>query len=157
MKYITDKNQNGFTLIEVLITLVIFAFGILGMNAMQISAIKGNSKGRQVSEAATVAADYIEAFLMMDYSDSDLNDDDGDGTNQDADSDGTDDDGGNFGLDDLTNPDGADDRNGDGVNDIFWNVAIDHPLPNTKTIKIFVDQPSGGAAVELEYVKAEGI
>jgi|LGOV01.1.fsa_nt_gb type IV pilus assembly protein PilV len=152
---IPTNNQNGFTLVELLIALVIFAVGILGVATMQISSIKGNSKGRQISEAVTVGADRIERFISMSYDDSALDDDDGDGTAQDVDADGADDNGGNFGLDDLTNPDGIADTDGDGTNDLFWNVAVDHPLPNTKTIKLFIEPLGAGKTVEMIYIMAD--
>ena len=66
MKLLT-KNQNGFTLVELLIALVIFAVGILGIGAMQLTAIKGNSKGRLISEASNLAADQIEIFMSPNY------------------------------------------------------------------------------------------
>lgn len=152
---LNPKNQNGFTLIELLIALVIFAVGILGVATMQITSIQGNSKGRQISEASNVAADRIENILSLDYFDPILADVDGDGTNEDVDNDGVDDDGGNFGLDDLINPDGTADSDGDGTNDVFWNIAVDFPLPNTKTIKIFVDPPGIGRNVEMTYIKMD--
>ena len=165
------NNQKGFTLLEVLIGLVIFAVGILGVYAMQVSSIKGNSKGRQISEATNDGADMIERMLSWNYDHPALIDDDdgkdetdadtdinsGDGTGQDADHNGTDDDGGNFGLDDLTNPDGAADRNGDGVNDIFWNIAVDYPIPSTKTIKFIIVPRGSSKNIELVYVKADVI
>ena len=147
---IISKNQNGFTLIELLIALVIFAVGILGVGTMQLSSIQGNNKGRQISDAATGAADQMENFLSFAYDD--FLDVDGDGTGQDADFDGNDDDGGNFGLDDLVNPDGVGDRDGDGVNDIFWNVAFDYPLRATKTIKVFTTTPGNSNPVSLEMI-----
>jgi type IV pilus assembly protein PilV len=172
MQSIKIDNQKGFTLLEVLIGLVIFAVGILGVNAMQIASIKGNSKGRQISEATNIGSDQIEQILSWVYNHQALIDDDdgkdgsdndgdvngGDGTNQDGNDDGIDDDGGNFGLDDLTNPDGAADRDGDGTNDIFWNIAIDHPEDGMKTVKVIVD-PHGNRTnnVELVLVKVEGL
>ena len=66
---IISKNQNGFTLIELLIALVIFAVGILGVGTMQLSSIQGNNKGRQISDAATGAADQMENFLSFAYDD----------------------------------------------------------------------------------------
>ena len=152
------KNQTGFTLIELLIALVIFAVGILGVATMQTTSIKGNSKSRQISEASNVAADRIERMLSLDYSNPAFNDTDGNGTSQDADSNGVDDDGGNFGLDDgLAASDGQDDSDADGVDDIYWNIAVDYPVPNTKTIKVFVIPPSSAKTVEMTYIKADTI
>jgi len=151
-------NKKGFTLVELLIALVVFAIGILGVATMQTTSIKGNSKGRQISEASNIAADRIEMFLSLDYDDPLLADVDGNGTGQDNNNDGVDDDGGNFGLDDnLANSDGQDDSDGDGVNDVFWNVAVDHPVDETKTIKIFVEPPGNRSKVVMEIVKAKPI
>lgn len=157
-------NQSGFTLLEVLIALVIFAVGILGVATMQISSIQGNSKGRQISEATNVAARQVEAIVAWDYNSAPLIDDDdakdetdadadidsGDGTNQDLDNDGIDDGGNDFGLADTTNPDGF--RN-DGFYDIYWNVAVDHPLPDTKTIRVIVDSPLEINDIPITFVK----
>ena len=162
MKFLI-KNQNGFTLIELLIALVIFAVGILGVATMQITSIQGNSKGRQISEASNVGAGQIERILSLPYDSHNNNlDDDGDGAidendEQFIDGAGTND--GVAGLDDVpaNNTDGAADSDGDGVNDIFWNVAVDHPLSNTKTIKFFIDPPGSGRNIEMTYVKAEAI
>ena len=155
MKILT-KNQRGFTLVELLIALFIFAVGILGVATMQTTSIQGNSKGRRISEASNLAADRIEMFMSLDYDNPILDDDDGDGTDQDVDGDGVDDDGGNFGLSDLNNPDGAEDSDGDGVNDIFWNIAVDHPEPNTKTINVFVYPPGNNTNfVEISFIKAD--
>ena len=152
MKILT-KNQTGFTLVELLIALFVFAVGILGLATMQITSIAGNSKGRQISETVTVGADRIERFLSMAYDDTELDDDDLDGTNHDLNGDGSDDTiGGNFGLDDLINPDGT---ANDGTNDIFWNVAVDHPLPRTKTIKVFIVPSGNGKSIEMTIIKAD--
>src|SRR6056297_700438 len=114
------KQNSGFTLLEVLIALVIFAVGILGVATMQISSIQGNSKGRQISEASSLAADRIEMFIDVDYVK--WVDVGGDGT---------------AGLDDVgANADDRADLDGDGQDDIFWNIAEDFPLPNTKTIRV---------------------
>jgi len=150
------RNQKGFTLVELLIALVIFAVGILGVATMQTTSIKGNSKSRQIGEASNVAASRIETILAREYNDPAFEDTDGDGTGQDADKDGDDDDDGNFGLDDgLAASDGQADSDGDGVNDMYWNIAVDYPLPNTKTIKIFVIPPGTAKTVEMTYIKAD--
>ena len=108
-----------------------------------MTSIKGNSKSRQISEASNVAADRIEVFLSLDYDDPLLDDDDGNGAS---------------GLDDnLASSDGQDDTDGDGVNDIFWNVAVDSPLPNTKTIKIIVIPVGSANNVEMTYIKTDVI
>ena len=159
-KYNRDY-QSGFTLLEVLIALFIFSIGILGVNAMQLTSIQGNSKANRITEASNDAADRIETFLSLGYADPLLVDGDGDGTNQDANDDGIDDNGGNFGLDDAT----AATADGnivfpDGYN-LFWNVAIGEPFfnpdpsskSNTKTIRVIVDPPGTGSNVSMTYIK----
>lgn len=143
--------KSGFTLLEVLIALVIFAVGILGVATMQISSIQGNSHGRQVSEASSVISDRIETLLSLDYDDPLLADTDGDGTNQDLNGDGVDDDGGNFGLDDIVNPDNGPVAVGDYV--IWWNIAVNQPLMDTKTIRVIVDPPGRAQSFSIDMVK----
>ncbi len=85
------KNQSGFTLIEVLIGMTVFAIGILGVAAMQLSAMKGNSYASHLTEASTITQNKIEELILLNYDDHVLFDDDrddddlngGNGTNQD--------------------------------------------------------------------------
>lgn len=156
MTKININNQSGFTLLEVLIALFIFSIGILGVNAMQLTSIQGNSKAQRLSEASNAAADQIESFLSLAYDAAALNDIDGDGTGQDVDQDGVDDDVGNFGLDDVTAA--TADGNGmstDGNYQLFWNIAIDHPGPGSKTIRIFVDRPRHIQRFSMEIIKVD--
>lgn len=131
MKSMT-KNQNGFTLIELLIALVIFAVGILGVATMQLTSIKGNSHGRQISEASNQMSSLIETFKSIPFDDAMLHNDDGD-------DDGVDDDDGIADIADLTNPDGQ--LVIDGYN-LVWNVANDSPAVGLKQIRIFVSSPT---------------
>ena len=61
------KKEKGFTLLEVLIAISIFAIGILAVGTMQISAINGNASARGHTEAATWAADRIERLISVPY------------------------------------------------------------------------------------------
>lgn len=54
------RDQRGFTLLEVMITLVILAIGLLGLAGLQIIAIKGNSFGQQMTVASTMAQNQLE-------------------------------------------------------------------------------------------------
>jgi type IV pilus assembly protein PilV len=54
------REKKGFTLLEVLITMVIFAIGLLGLASMQVMAIKGNSFGQQMTAASTLAQNQLE-------------------------------------------------------------------------------------------------
>ena len=132
------KSQNGFTLIEALVAMVVLTIGILSIYSMQIFAINSNSKASHVTIASNWAAERVEQITSTPYDD--LLDIDGDGTNQDANAPaGLDDDGGNFGLDDLTQAT-ADGQavSTEGDYTVFWNVAVDVPVAGTKTIRIYI-------------------
>jgi prepilin-type N-terminal cleavage/methylation domain-containing protein len=54
------RAARGFTLVEVMITLVILAFGLLTLAAMQLAAMKQGSAGRHTSDGAAIARSYLE-------------------------------------------------------------------------------------------------
>ena len=56
-------------MIEVLIALTIFAFGILAVASMQVMAIKVNHKASNVTETTTWAQDTMEDLLALDWID----------------------------------------------------------------------------------------
>ncbi|MDA3819829.1 MAG: prepilin-type N-terminal cleavage/methylation domain-containing protein [Candidatus Delongbacteria bacterium] len=176
MSKITQKNQNGFTLIEVMIAITVLAIGILGVAKMQLSAVKGNSYASGLTEATAFAQNKMEELVALAYDDADLYDDDGDdddlndgdGTNQDDNDNGIDDDDegtsvdgiSNFGLDDTTlHPDGS--QQGSGATNIqyniFWNIAVDEPAVNAKHIRVYVQWQQNGATrnVVLDVIKAD--
>lgn len=159
-KAIASSSQSGFTLIEVLIAVAIFTIGILSVNAMQIAGIKGNSSANRITESTSWASDRIETLLGLDYSDTDLDDDDGDGTGEDGNNDGTDDDGGNFGLDDTgAGADHPPETSPDGKYTIEWNIAVDHPFPGLKTIKVIINRQEQGQTktISMTYMKADSV
>ena len=66
--------QQGFTLVEILIAMAVFAIGILAVGSMQISAIENNASARMRSEATVLAADKLEDLMSSDYDDPGLSD-----------------------------------------------------------------------------------
>jgi type IV pilus assembly protein PilV len=67
------RKQNGFTLIEVLIAVTIFAVGLLAIAAMQTSAIRMNSTGNRLTELSTLGIDKLEELTGLPYTDQWLN------------------------------------------------------------------------------------
>lgn len=61
------KNIKGFTLIEAIITMLILTIGILAINKMQISSIKGNATANKLTIASTTASNAYELLLSIPY------------------------------------------------------------------------------------------
>lgn len=145
------NDQEGFTLIEVLIAVVIMAIGILSVISMQLTAIKGNLTAGNISVASGWAADQIEKIFAKPYNDDDLRDDESI-SNASNNPDGA------TGLDDAT-PGTADGMttSPNGLATIYWNVADDLIMPNTKTIRIIVQRKDFGVTktVTMNYLKAK--
>ncbi len=156
----SPKKEAGFTLMEILIAIAILAFGLLAVATMQVSSIKRNSQAIGITEGITVAQDKIEEFIGLDYNHTDLSDTDNDGTTQDtAPDDGVDDDGGNFGLDNTTGAGtaAADHTDSYGRYNIYWNVAVDEPINNIKTIRVIVQWTDRRAtkSATVDFMKAD--
>ena len=104
----TLKKKDGFTLIEVLIALTIFAVGLLAIAGMQTSAIRMNSIAGKLTHLSTWGTDKIEELSALSYSDS-L-------------------------LDSAGNP--HQELSGDYT--ITWTVIDNYPVINTKKITVTV-------------------
>ena len=56
------KKTNGFTIIEVLITMVILSIGVLGLGLLQLTAMQNTQGGYLRSQAAILAYDIIDSM-----------------------------------------------------------------------------------------------
>ena len=65
--------ENGFTLIEVLIGLIILAIGILAVAGMQITSIVGTSFSNNLTQASVIAQDRLEFLKGLPLTDVRLN------------------------------------------------------------------------------------
>ena len=141
------RNENGFTLSEVLVAMVVFLFGILAVLNMQLISTATNIKARGMTEGIIVAQNKIEELSSLPYTNTELNDTDGNGNlgmiirNEDV----------NAGNADHT--DGADPRY-----TLFWNVVDDIPFTDTKTVRVIVRWRDKGINLSfaIEMVKSDG-
>jgi prepilin-type N-terminal cleavage/methylation domain-containing protein len=66
------RDNEGFTLIEILFALTLFAVALLAIAKMQIVAIATNADANRMSSAATLAQDKMEELKGMSYDDAQL-------------------------------------------------------------------------------------
>jgi len=62
-----NNNQKGFTLVELIVAIVIFAIGIIGVAALQTQAVRGNSFSMQMSQGNNIAENLIEGLMVLPY------------------------------------------------------------------------------------------
>jgi type IV pilus assembly protein PilV len=60
-------HNKGFTLIELVVAIVIFAIGIVGVVKLQMAAVAGNAYSQNLSQALTVAQNEVEFLQSLDY------------------------------------------------------------------------------------------
>lgn len=65
-------NNQGFTLIEIMVAMVIFAIGILSVAALQTKATKGNISANRSTRAFTWCSDRMEVLMRLPYTDANL-------------------------------------------------------------------------------------
>ncbi|MBW2108170.1 MAG: prepilin-type N-terminal cleavage/methylation domain-containing protein [Deltaproteobacteria bacterium] len=137
-----DKNEGGFSLVELLIAMAILAIGLLALADMQIASIKGNSFSGATTDATTLAQDRLEQLMTLTYSglttDANLVDTDADG---------------DAGLNDAT-AGTADFSQTQGNYTIFWNVSDGSVVSNTKTLSVIVTWSEQG---QQKKVSVRGI
>jgi len=54
--------SEGFTLLEVMITLVILSVSLLALAGLMVTTVRNNASGNSITEAATFAQDKMEEF-----------------------------------------------------------------------------------------------
>ena len=118
------KNSGGFTLIEVLLAITIFAVGILAIAGMQIKSINLNSAARMQTEATTAAVDCMERLLSLPYEHPDL--DESSGTQQTQ----------------------------VGAYTVFWQITDESPISWCKTISVWVTADNPNAKdVRINFIR----
>jgi prepilin-type N-terminal cleavage/methylation domain-containing protein len=82
------KNRcEGFTLIEVMVAISIFAIGFLAISSLQFSSSRNNRTASEVTAAVTIATDHMERIMALEFDDpsGDLDTDPGVNPHEDAD------------------------------------------------------------------------
>ena len=67
-------DQKGLSLIEVMISIVVLSFGLLGVAAMQVTAIQVNSVASKITNSSTILQDKIETLMALPFNHADLSD-----------------------------------------------------------------------------------
>ncbi|MEI9478729.1 MAG: prepilin-type N-terminal cleavage/methylation domain-containing protein [Deltaproteobacteria bacterium] len=62
-----QTNSKGFTLIEVLITLIILAVSLLALAGLMATTTKSNASGGHITEASTLAQDRLEELRAVQW------------------------------------------------------------------------------------------
>ncbi len=62
-------NSKGFTLLESVISMAVFSIGILGMAALQTTAIRSNTLAEKVQENTAIGMSQIEELMAADFLD----------------------------------------------------------------------------------------
>lgn len=57
---LSARRQRGFTLVEILVTVVLISVGLLGIAALQLTTLRGNQEAYVRSQASVLAADILD-------------------------------------------------------------------------------------------------
>ncbi|RLB42456.1 MAG: hypothetical protein DRH12_05710 [Deltaproteobacteria bacterium] len=123
------KGELGFSLIEVLVAVAILCVGVLATASMQGAGSRNSVISDTRTKATTLAADRIEKLVDLSWTDPLLSDADGDGQAGLGDT--------QFDNDPSTQSD-ADHQVVDNDYTIYWNIADNFPINDTKTLKVIV-------------------
>ena len=127
------KNEKGFTIVEVLMAISIFAIGLLAVATMQISAIKVNSSANHQTIRTTYAMDRLEQIMAWDYGHALLVDND---------------------------PNvGAPTTHNTGIQTfgytVSWTVDDNNPIQGAKRIIVTVTEGGGLKTTQLQTIKSD--
>ena len=127
-----------------MVAITLLAVAILGAATMQISSLGGSSVAVRTTNALTLASAAMEDLIRMNYDDPELNNTVASLPTTAA--------GYETVMSDLTT---AFEGPVTGGFEIFWNVAEDYPINDTKAIRMIVSRSDKGVirTVVLDYIK----
>jgi prepilin-type N-terminal cleavage/methylation domain-containing protein len=131
------QRENGFSLIEVLIAMVILAVGLLALSSMQGTFASGSADSRQRMRAMDLAKSQLNVLKTLDYTAPRLTDDGAGGladTGSDADFQNT-----------ASTP---------SQHIVYWNIA-ENTSANFKHVRVIVVWNNGEDSVSLDWIKPE--
>jgi len=130
-----NVKEEGFTLLELMIAMIVLGIGIFALIQMQVAAMSGNLSANQMTTAMTLAQDEIEQLKRLALTNGALTDSNA-GNNADLTSTPN---AASLEHTDVNNP--IDERGGaTGLRRYrrFWNIADDTPTQGAKTVVVFV-------------------
>jgi type IV pilus assembly protein PilV len=68
------RNEHGFSLMEVMVSMVVLSFGLISLAGMQVVAIQVNSSANKLTSATTLVQDKIEELMSLPFAHADLSD-----------------------------------------------------------------------------------
>ena len=139
------STARGFTLLEILISVMILTIGIMAVSQLTITSEQANRIIKQLMEGREVLARGMEVLKLLPHDDIDLSRT-----------------GDSLQLDSITPlAHHADTNNlvgktiGATVYEVYWNVADSFPSLNYKTIRMFVLNKEGKRLMDADFVKWE--
>ena len=140
MGNLTIYNQKGFSLIEAMIAMVILSIGLLAVGLMQIGAMKGNSNAISRTDGVAMAQSVMDILRTLPVEDPLLSGGSNLGAGMPA--------GNNLPTaaeiatadhpgDEIFASNPIPSINGQNYT-IFWNVAENSPIADTRTVRVFV-------------------
>jgi type IV pilus assembly protein PilV len=66
---ILHESKEGFTLVEIMITLVIMSIGLMALSGLQVHAIQGNAFSKRLTTAVSIGEEKLEQIKNAAYAD----------------------------------------------------------------------------------------
>ena len=159
-------DDKGMTIVEVMVALVILGLTFVALTSLVVTSTSGNVGARNIERATLLAQQKIEELRLLPTDHPWFVDTDGDGTDKDANANGIDDADEavpppdplkNFGLDDTGVNADFTEMDADNIYTISWNVAMDVPAENMRTIRVIVAKSEFGVerGVHFDLMRIE--